>query len=105
MYDKDARAVRPARVGDVCILICSRTGLGILERGLEDAGIPYRIEGGSLIFNTQEVQDLLNCLRAIDDPTDEVSVAAALRSPASPAPTWTCSTGARPAEVGAISRG
>ena len=82
VYDKDARVVRPARVGDVCILIRSRTGLGILERGLEDAGIPYRIEGGSLIFNTQEVQDLLNCLRAIDDPTDEVSLAAALRSPA-----------------------
>ncbi len=82
VYDKDARVVRPARVGDVCILIRSRTGLGILERGLEDAGIPYRIEGGSLIFNTQEVQDLLNCLRAIDDPTDAVSLAAALRSPA-----------------------
>ena len=82
VYDRDARAVRPARLGDVCILIRSRTGLGILERGLEDAGIPYRIEGGSLLFNTQEVQDLLNCLRAIDDPTDEVSVVAALRSPA-----------------------
>ena len=82
VYDTDARVVRPARLGDVCILIRSRTGLGILERGLEDAGIPYRIEGGSLIFNTQEVQDLLNCLRAIDDPTDEVSLAAALRSPA-----------------------
>ena len=82
VYDKDARVVRPARVGDVCILIRSRTGLGILERGLEEAGIPYRIEGGSLILNTQEVQDLLNCLRAIDDPTDEVSLAAALRSPA-----------------------
>ena len=68
VYDKDARAVRPARVGDVCILICSRTGLGILERGLEDAGIPYRIEGGSLIFNTQEVQDLLNCLRGYRRP-------------------------------------
>ena len=35
-----------------------------------------------MIFDTQEVQDLLNCLRAIDDPTDEVSVVAALRSPA-----------------------
>ena len=45
-------------------------------------GIPYRIEGGSLLFDTQEVRDLLNCLRAIDDPSDEVSVVAALRSPA-----------------------
>ena len=82
VYDKVARSPRPARLGDVCVLIPTRTGLGILERGLEDAGIPYRIEGGSLLFNAQEVQDLLNCLRAIDDPSDAVAVAAALRSPA-----------------------
>ena len=82
VYDKGKDCIRPAKLGDVCILIRSRTGLGILERGLESANIPYRIEGGSLLFNTQEVQDLLNCLRAIDNPYDAVSVVAALRSPA-----------------------
>ena len=82
VYDKPRRKARPATLGDVCILIPTRTGLGILERGLEDAGIPFRIEGGSLLFNAQEVQDLLNCLRAIDDHSDAVAVAAALRSPA-----------------------
>ena len=82
VYDQAGRRLRPASLGDVCILIRSRTGLRILERGLEDAGIPHRIEGGSLLFDTQEVQDLLNCLRAIDDPSDAVSVVAALRSPA-----------------------
>ena len=82
VYDKATGGVRAARLADICILISRRTGLGILERGLEDAGIPYRIEGGSLMFNTQEVRDLLNCLRAIDNPADAVSVAAALRSPA-----------------------
>ena len=35
-----------------------------------------------MIYETQEVRDLLNCLAAIDDPTDQVSVVAALRSPA-----------------------
>ena len=73
---------RPAELRDVCILIPTRTGLGILENALMDARIPYRVEGGSLLFDTQEVRDLLNCLRAIDDPSDEVSVVAALRSPA-----------------------
>ncbi len=82
VYDKDSGCLRPARLGDVCILVRTRTGLGILERALEDAGIPYRIEGGSLLFDTQEVQDLLNCLRAIDNPADAVAVVAALRSPA-----------------------
>ena len=82
VYDSRLKRVRQAALSDICILIRSRTGLGILTRGLEDAGVPYRIEGGSLLFDTQEVRDLLNCLRAIDDPSDEVSVVAALRSPA-----------------------
>ena len=80
--DREFGGVRPADLRDVCILIRSRTGLGILTRALEYAGIPYRLEGRSLVFGTQEVQDLLNCLRAIDDPSDEVSIVAALRSPA-----------------------
>ena len=82
VYDRELGGVRPADLRDVCILIRSRTGLGILTRALEYAGIPYRLEGRSLVFGTQEVQDLLNCLRAIDDPSDEVSIVAALRSPA-----------------------
>jgi len=82
VYDKNKKCIRQASLGDVCILIRSRTGLNILERELESANIPYRIEGGSLLFNTQEVRDLINCLRAIDNPSDEVSVVAALRSPA-----------------------
>ena len=79
VYDREFSGVRPADLRDVCILIRSRTGLGILTRALEYAGIPYRLEGRSLVFGTQEVQDLLNCLRAIDDPSDEVSIVAALQ--------------------------
>ena len=48
---------------------------------LEDQGITYRVEGGALILYTQEVQDLVNCLKAIDDPSDEVAIVGALRSP------------------------
>ncbi len=82
VHDKSLGQVRKAKLQDICILIRSRTGLNVLTRQLEIAGVPYRIEGGSLLFDTQEIRDLLNCLRAIDDPSDEVSVVAALRSPA-----------------------
>ena len=67
---------------DICVLMPSRTGLPTLEIALEDANVPYRLEGSSLVFATQEVRDLLNCLKAIDDPSDEISIVAALRSPA-----------------------
>ena len=73
---------RDAGYSDICILIRTRTGLRALEMALEDAGVPYRLEGSSLIFATQEVMDLLNCLKAIDDPADQVATVAALRSPA-----------------------
>ena len=73
---------RPAKLSDICILMPKRTGLRILELALDDADIPYRLEGASLIFATQEIRDLANCLKAIDDPADQVAVVAALRSPA-----------------------
>ena len=72
----------PAKYSDICILMPTRTGLRFLEQALEDANILFRLEGASLVFATQEVRDLLNCLRAIDDPSDQVALVAALRSPA-----------------------
>ena len=82
VYDRRAEAVRPARYGDIAVLLPARTILQPLERALADEGIPYRVEGGSLVYATQEVRDLINCLTAIDDPSDDVAVVAALRSPA-----------------------
>lgn len=73
-------AVRPASFRDVAILIPTRGILQALERALEAAAVPYRIEGGSLVYRTQEVRDLMNCLAAIDDPADEVAIVGALRS-------------------------
>ena len=73
---------RPAKYQDVCVLMPSRLGLDALEFAFETAGIPYRLDSAGLIYESQEARDLLNCLSAIDDPTDQVSVVAALRSPA-----------------------
>lgn len=74
---------RPAKYQDVCVLMPRRTGLEeALEYAFETAGIPYRLDSAGLIYESQEARDLLNCLSAIDDPTDQVSVVAALRSPA-----------------------
>ena len=73
---------RYARYADVAILMPTRTALPPIEQALEEAGIPYRVESRSLVYNTQEVRDLLSVLRAVDDPTDQVALIAALRSPA-----------------------
>ncbi|HEX9970233.1 MAG TPA: 3'-5' exonuclease, partial [Acidimicrobiales bacterium] len=76
------RVHRPVRYRDMAVLLPTRTALPALEQALEGAGIPYRVESRSLVWSTAEVRDLLALLRAVDDPTDEVALVAALRSPA-----------------------
>ncbi|MEY2445658.1 MAG: ATP-dependent helicase/nuclease subunit, partial [Ilumatobacteraceae bacterium] len=63
---------RAASYRDVTILVRSRTRLGVLEHTLRQAGVPYRVEGGTLIYGSREVYELLRVLRAIDDPTNQL---------------------------------
>jgi ATP-dependent exoDNAse (exonuclease V) beta subunit len=72
---------RPARLGDITILVPARTSLPFLEDALERGGIPFRAESSSLVYATRAVRDLLMVLRAIDDPTNELHTVAALRTP------------------------
>ncbi|MEX0682293.1 MAG: UvrD-helicase domain-containing protein [Dehalococcoidia bacterium] len=81
VQERDA-SVRAATYADIAILIPRRILLSSLERSLAAARVPYRIEGGSLIYRTQEVRDIINCLTAIEDPADEVAIVGALRSTA-----------------------
>ncbi len=74
-------APRPVRLGDIAILIPSRLSLGALEDALDAAGVPYRAESSSLVYSTREVRDVLAALQAVADPTDELALVAALRSP------------------------
>jgi len=74
--------LHPARYCDICILMPTRTVLPYIERALDEADIPYRIESESFIFGTQDIRELLSCIRAIDSPADRVALVAALRSTA-----------------------
>ena len=82
IFDKAANGVRRARFADTAVLVPTRTGLTHLLPALERRNIPYRLESRSLVYNSREVRDLLNLLHAIEDPTDQVSLVAALHSTA-----------------------
>lgn len=73
---------RPTKFSDIAILLPTRTNSPAIEKALAAVNVPTRIESRSLLFAAQEVRDLTNILAAIDDPTDDVAVVAALRSPA-----------------------
>jgi ATP-dependent helicase/nuclease subunit A len=72
---------RPACLGDITILVPARTSLPFLEDALDAAGIPYRAESSSLVYSTRAVRDLLMVLRGVADPTNELHVVTALRTP------------------------
>jgi ATP-dependent exoDNAse (exonuclease V) beta subunit len=72
---------RGAGLGDVTVLIPARTSLPALESALEERAIPYRAETSSLVYSTPEVRDLFAVLRALADPTDQLALVTALRSP------------------------
>ncbi|MGZ4769332.1 MAG: UvrD-helicase domain-containing protein [Ilumatobacteraceae bacterium] len=78
--DGAGRPDRPATHRDITMLIRSRTRLGVIENTLRQAGVPYRVEGGTLIYGTREVYELLRVLRAIDDPINQLKVVTALRT-------------------------
>jgi len=80
--DEGSQELRPAIYADICILLPTRTSLGDLEHAFEETGVPYLVESQSLVLGTQDVRDLINCLRAIDAPSEKVALVAALRSSA-----------------------
>ncbi len=73
---------RDAQWRDVAVIVPARTGIELYEEAFENASLPYRYESTRSFFQRQEVRDLANCLYAIDDPTNNLSLVAALRSSA-----------------------
>ncbi len=73
-------STRPARAGDIAILIPARISLDALETALDKAAVSYRAETSTLVYGTREVRDLLLAAQAVSDPTDELALVATLRS-------------------------
>jgi ATP-dependent helicase/nuclease subunit A len=79
--EDEGTPLRHARYRDVAVLVPTRTTVPYLEEAFEDAKVPYRLEGASMLWSSEEVRDVLSLLSAADDPADEISVVSALRSP------------------------
>jgi ATP-dependent exoDNAse (exonuclease V) beta subunit len=81
VFDKKEGGSRPVGFRDMALLFPTLTGIEAYEEALKARSIPYRLEGGKEFYLRQEVRSLLCCLKALDDPADEISLVAALRSP------------------------
>ncbi len=71
---------RPAKFSDIAVLVPGRPSMPALEDAFENLGIPYRIASTTNVWRSREVRDLIMCLRAVDDPTDELATVSVLRS-------------------------
>ncbi len=80
VFDAQARQWRTARPGDVAVLFARMTHSVEYERALRQRGLPYYVVAGTGFFRQQEVYDVLNALRVIDDPFDDVALFGVLRS-------------------------
>src|SRR5205807_4977182 len=72
---------RAARQGDIVLLFRAMTNVELYEAALRRYGLDYYLVGGRAFFAQQEIYDLLNLLRALENPQDGVSLAGTLRSP------------------------
>jgi ATP-dependent helicase/nuclease subunit A len=73
--------LRPVRAGDVVLLFRAMSNVHLYEAALRRYGLNYYLVGGRAFFGQQEVYDLLNLLRALENPQDAVALAGTLRAP------------------------
>ncbi len=81
IYDKLSQSLRPIRYDDVAILFQSLSEVTVYEDVFKQLGVPYITIAGRGYYARQEIWDLLNLLKALHNPADELSLAVALRSP------------------------
>jgi ATP-dependent helicase/nuclease subunit A len=65
----------------IAILLRAFTGVWNYENALRRAGIPYLTVQGKGFYQREEITDLIQLLRFLDNTTDELALAAVLRSP------------------------
>lgn len=78
----DLQAVGALRWDDVALLFRASTAFPVYESALEAAGIPFVTVAGRGFYARPEIRDVLNLLRALGNPWDDLALAGLLRSPA-----------------------
>jgi DNA helicase-2/ATP-dependent DNA helicase PcrA len=69
------------RWGDMAVFYRTNSMSRVIEEFLVRVGIPYKVVGGTRFYDRREIKDALAYLRAIVNPTDEVSVKRVINTP------------------------
>ena len=79
--DKVGPDERVVEYSDIALLFRAMTNVSVYESAFRRAGIPYQTVLGRGFYERQEITDLIQLLRFLDNKTDELALAAILRSP------------------------
>jgi DNA helicase-2/ATP-dependent DNA helicase PcrA len=67
---------------EIAVLYRSNTQAKLVEEELRIAGIPYRVYGGTKLFDRKEIKDAIAYLRVALNPRDELSLRRIVNTPA-----------------------
>lgn len=75
------RIERPLDWGDIACLVRATASFGPFERACKKFGVPYFVNDGKGFFAAREVRDVLQLLRLLANPSDDICCAGVLRGP------------------------
>ncbi|EDO1199214.1 helicase-exonuclease AddAB subunit AddA, partial [Listeria innocua] len=81
IYDKKLQQNRPIQYRDIVILARAMTSAPDMEEAMKIKDIPFYANNNSGYFETTEVATMIALMKVIDNPYQDISLAAVLRSP------------------------
>ncbi len=78
---KDDASAGPVQYRDIALLFRAMTDVPAYEQVLRHAHIPFQTVQGKGFYEREEISDLIQLLRFLDNKTDEIALASVLRSP------------------------
>ena len=81
VWDRHTGEMRPARPGDIAILLRRFSNVHVFQQALEAHAVPAATPSGTGFFTRQEVLDCVHLLRWLAEPQDEIALSGVLRSP------------------------
>ena len=81
VWDRRDDRMRPARPGDIAILLRRFSNVHVFQQALDTHGVAAATPSGTGFFTRQEVLDCINLLRWLAEPQDELALSGVLRSP------------------------
>ncbi|WP_137596788.1 helicase-exonuclease AddAB subunit AddA [Paucilactobacillus kaifaensis] len=81
LYDRKEQKMRPITYGDITLLVPTRKNNNLIVEQFSQLEIPVTVNDAQNYFQATEVRIMMSLLRVVDNPYQDIPLAAVLRSP------------------------